>query len=139
MKTMGLALLALLALRCADEVSAVPPRVQEVASPAGANAAEPFLFATKDGVLLSWLEPAGENRFALRFAKHRGGKWSAPVTITERNDLFVNWADFPSIVEDEKGALYAHWLQKSGGDTYSYDVRMATSTDGGRTWGKSFL
>ncbi|HEX8411606.1 MAG TPA: sialidase family protein [Thermoanaerobaculia bacterium] len=145
MKLVTAIVLALLTLRCAEEGNAAGPKTQRkgleaVASPAGANAAEPFLSATRDGVLLSWLEPvAGTDRTALRFARYRGGKWSAPRTIVDRNDLFVNWADFPSIVEDAKGTLFAHWLQKSGASTYSYDVRMATSTDGGATWGKPFL
>jgi hypothetical protein len=114
--------------------------VDALPSPAGAGAAEPFLFATKNGVLLSWLEPApGTDRVALRFATFDGVRWSPPRTIVERNDLFVNWADFPSVVEDAKGALFAHWLQKSGKGTYSYDVMMASSTDGGATWGSPFL
>lgn len=116
------------------------PRIEVIASPAGANAAEPFVSAARDGVLLSWLEPvANTDRTALRFARYRGGRWSEPRTIVDRNDLFVNWADFPSIVEDTKGVLFAHWLQKSGAGTYSYDVRMATSADGGATWSESFL
>lgn len=114
--------------------------IESLPSPAGPNAAEPFLFTTRDGVALSWLEPvAGSDRVALRFATHRNGQWSAPRTIIERNDLFVNWADFPSVVEDANGALFAHWLQKSGSGTYTYDVRMATSKDGGATWRESFL
>jgi len=114
--------------------------VAEVPSPAGANAAEPFLFAGKNGVLLSWLEPVtGTDRTALRFSRFRNGAWDAPRTILERSDLFVNWADFPSIVEDAKGALFVHWLQKSGSATYAYDVWMAASTDDGATWGKPFL
>lgn len=142
--------LVLLTTACADEkrsqdqragsATKVQSAVEPIPSPAGAGAAEPFLFATHDGVLLSWLEPVAEtDRTALRFARYRGGQWSEPRTIVERNDLFVNWADFPSIVEDAKGVLFAHWLQKSGKGTYSYDVRMATSTDGGATWGESFL
>lgn len=133
-KLVTVALLALFALACAKQgVEALP-------SPADAGAAEPFLFAARDGVLLSWLEPvAGTDRVALRFARHREGQWSTPRTIVERNDLFVNWADFPSVVEDAKGTLFAHWLQKSGAGTYAYDVRMATSSDGGATWGASFL
>ncbi len=116
------------------------PDVEEIASPAGADAAEPFLSAARDGVLLSWLEPVpGGKDFALRFARYRDGGWSKPKTIVQRADLFVNWADFPSIVEDEKGTLFAHWLQKSGKGTYAYDVKMATSTDGGATWGTPFL
>ena len=114
--------------------------VTELPSPTGAGAAEPFLFRTRDGVGLSWLEPvAGTDRTALRFSIHRGGQWSAPRTIVDRNDLFVNWADFPSVIEDAKGTLFAHWLQKSGSGTYSYDVRMASSGDGGATWGEPFL
>lgn len=114
--------------------------VEALPSPAGANAAEPFLATTRDGVLLSWLEPVpNTDRVALRFSRYGSGQWTAPRTIVERNDLFVNWADFPSIVEDAHGALFAHWLQKSGAGTYSYDVQMATSTDGGATWSKPFL
>jgi hypothetical protein len=114
--------------------------VEDIAAPAGVGAAEPFLFAARDGVLLSWLEPvAGSDRVALRFARWRAGRWSAPRTIVERNDLVANWADFPSIVEDAKGVLFAHWLQKSGKGVYAYDVRMAISNDDGRTWGKGFL
>jgi hypothetical protein len=131
-------LLALLAAACAEErpVGVLEP----IPAPAGTGAAEPFLFAAKAGVLLSWLEPvAGTDRTALRFARHDGKQWTAPRTIVERNDLFVNWADFPSIVEDARGALFAHWLQKSGRATYAYDVRMAVSTDGGATWGESFV
>ena len=143
MKIVTAVLVALLTLRCAEEGNAAASSretVDVIPSPAGANAAEPFLSATRDGVLLSWLEPvAGSDRMALRFARYRGGRWSAPRTIVERNDVFVNWADFPSIIEDAKGALFAHWLQKSGASTYAYDVRMAASTDGGATWGKPFL
>jgi hypothetical protein len=143
--------LVVLAAACAPEkksaepaAAAAPPKaeatVEAMPSPAGPGAAEPFLYATRDGVLLSWLEPvAGTDRVALRFARHTGSGWSAPQTIIERNDLFVNWADFPSVIEDAKGTLFAHWLQKSGSGTYAYDVRMSASTDGGATWGESFL
>lgn len=114
--------------------------VQRVESPAPEGAAEPFLYASRDGVLLSWLEPVNEaKRFALRFARYADGRWSTPRTIVERDDLFVNWADFPSIVEDSRGTLFAHWLQKSGSGTYAYDVRMAISKDGGATWSQSFV
>lgn len=142
---------ALLAVGCSEETklatldepakSAVKPTetVEAIASPAGPGAAEPFLFATYDSVLLSWLEPvANTDRFALRFARYRGGQWSPAQKVIERNDLFVNWADFPSVIEDAKGTLFAHWLQKSSGGTYSYDVRMATSADG-ITWSEPFL
>ncbi|HEX7831920.1 MAG TPA: sialidase family protein [Thermoanaerobaculia bacterium] len=144
--------LMLLSVSCADETNVASLQqtaegpenadrpVEAIPTPAGAGAAEPFLFATRDGVLLSWLEPVtGTDRTALRFARYRAGQWSASRTIVERNDLVVNWADFPSVVEDAKGTLFAHWLQKSGKDTYSYDVRMSTSRDDGASWGQSFV
>jgi hypothetical protein len=105
--------------------------------PAGAGAAEPCVSSTSSGVLLSWLEPRGE-QVALRFSRLSDRRWSEPRTIAERSDFFVNWADFPSIVSASDGTLFAHWLQKSGSDVYAYDVRMSTSTDGGRTWRPSF-
>jgi hypothetical protein len=143
MKIAPVLILALAA--CTAEAPAPRPQargeagVEELASPAP-EGAQPFLFAGRDSVLLSWLEPIpGGQFFALRFSRYRDGSWSAPKTIVQRDDLFVNWADFPSIVEDEKGTLFAHWLQKSGAGTYAYDVRMATSSDGGSTWSEPFL
>lgn len=154
-KIPGFLLLAFLAAACAGEKNqsaehpkadraATAPKqtqaIEELPTPSGAGAAEPFLYATRDGLLLSWLEPVeGSDRVALRFSRYANGQWSAPRTIVERDDLFVNWADFPSIVEDAKGTVFAHWLQKTGKGTYSYDVQMAASTDGGTTWGKPFL
>src|SRR5687767_3726829 len=85
-----------------------------LAQNAGPGASAPFLSASGNTLLLSWLEPVpNTDRVALRFARMSDGKWSAARTIVERNDFFVNWADFPSIVADGRGVLYAHWLQKS--------------------------
>ena len=44
----------------------------------------------------------------------------------------------PSVVRLADGSLYGHWLQKSGPDTYAYDVRLARSMDDGQTWSPSF-
>lgn len=112
----------------------------EMALPSASGAAQPFVFATKNALLLSWLEPVpNTKRTALRFARFTDGKWSPARTIAERDDFFVNWADFPSLVEDTTGVLFAHWLQRSGGTTYAYDVKLTTSMDGGRTWTTPFL
>ena len=141
MKWILVVMVALTGFRCTESKAAVAKavRLESVPSPAGAGAAQPFLSASRDSLLLSWLEPVAKtDRTALRFSRYRDGQWSPAHTIVERNDLFVNWADFPSIIEDGKGALFAHWLQKSGAGTYSYDVRMATSADG-RKWSEPFL
>lgn len=130
----------ILSLQSRAVIAILLAAVLAIDAPAGPNAAEPFLFATRDGVLLSWLEPvAGTKSTALRFSRWNGRDWTAPRTIVERGDLFVNWADFPSVVEDGSGALFAHWLQKNGPGTFDYDVRMSISTDGGRTWSTPFV
>lgn len=116
--------------------------ITDAGSPAAAGSGEPFLFAGRNGLLMSWLEPVSggkEKEMALRFARWSGGRWSAPRTIAQSTEFFVNWADFPSVVEDATGVLYAHWLQKSGGAVYAYDVRFAISRDGGRTWDARLL
>lgn len=107
----------------------------EIASPAGPGSGEPNLAVDATGrVHLSWLERTGERTFALRYAVRELDAWSTPVTIVERDDLFVNWADFPSIFVGRSGRVTAHWLQRSAGGRYSYDVVIRQSADGGSTW-----
>lgn len=136
------------ALGCAipsdDREPAAPtedvPVATEIASPAAPGSGEPFLHVTEDGsVLLSWIEPDGEAAHRLRFARRDGEEWSDPVTIAAGADWFVNWADFPSLVELPGGDLVAHWLQRTGAGTYAYEVRVARSADGGRTWSEAVV
>ncbi len=106
-------------------------------SPAGDRAAEPFLSTSPDGKLaMSWLERAADSvTVALRLAvQDSTGTWSAPVDVVRARNLFVNWADFPSVVPLADGRLLAHWLQRNGEGRYAYDVRLAQSVDAGRTW-----
>ena len=84
----------------------------EFAAPLGS--AEPNLFAAPahgGRVLLSWHEPTGDERHALRVAMRTPDGWSAPTTVAEDRDFFVNWADFPSVIEEVDGALVVHWLE----------------------------
>jgi hypothetical protein len=114
--------------------------VREVKSPAGAESREPELSAASGGrVILSWVEKAGEKRYALRFAAREAAGWSETRTAAEGENWFVNWADFPSVVALADGSLAAHWLVKSGAGTYAYDVNVARSKDGGRTWGRAVV
>ncbi len=111
--------------------------VTVIDSPARAASGEPNLFADSRGkVYLSWIEAAGEKRHALRFSMWEMGRWTAPGTISEGENWFVNWADFPSLIAASDGTMAAHWLAKSAPDTFAYDVKLSLSTDGGRTWSK---
>lgn len=106
-------------------------------SPAGAGSAQPQLTVSGRGVLLSWIERAGDLA-TLKFSERTGHGWTPARTVASGRDWFVNWADVPSVLRLADDSLYAHWLQKSGPDTYAYDVRLARSTDDGRTWTPSF-
>ena len=117
----------------ADAPPGVGP-VESLASPAAEGSAEPQLAVGADGLVhLAWLEPADSGTHALRVATWRDDSWSAPRTVVRRDDLFVNWADFPSLLPLGDGRLVAHWLQR-GSSRGAYGVRMARSADGGATW-----
>ena len=112
-------------------------KIDPLSSPAGAGSAQPQLSVSRHGVVLSWIERTGADA-TLKFAERTGAAWSAPRTVASGKDWFVNWADVPSVVRLDDGTLAAHWLQKSGADTYAYDVRLSYSKDGGQTWSPSF-
>jgi hypothetical protein len=108
-------------------------RIQPLASQASPGSAQPQLTVSSRGVLLSWIERDGATA-TLKWSERKADGWSAPATVASGADWFVNWADVPSVARLTDGTLAAHWLQKSGSDTYAYDVRVAHSSDDGRTW-----
>ncbi len=106
----------------------------EMPAPVADGSAEPNLAVSPSGrMFLSWVEPA-DSGHALRFAVLDGGGWSAPRTIASGRGWFVNWADFPSLLPLTDSQLVAHWLVRSSGAPYAYDVHVARSSDGGATW-----
>jgi hypothetical protein len=70
----------------------------------------------------------------LRFSVLDRHGWRIPRTIAHGTGWFVNWADFPSVVQLDKETLAAHWLKTSGPETYAYDIALAFSTDAGKSW-----
>jgi hypothetical protein len=126
-------------------VSQISPRseqhrtfqIQPLDTPAAPGSGQPQLSVSHRGVLLSWIERTGDTA-VLKFAERTSTGWSDPRVVASGSDWFVNWADVPSVVRLADDSLYAHWLQKSGPDTYAYDVRLSRSTDDGKTWTPSF-
>ncbi len=106
-------------------------------SPAATDSAQPQLHVSSRGVILSWVERNGPEA-TLKFAEKNGTAWSASKIVASGKDWFVNWADVPSVIRLDDGTLVGHWLQKSGADTYAYDVRLSYSKDDGKTWSPSF-
>jgi hypothetical protein len=115
-----------------------PLRLGPVMTQGAPGSGEPNLFATPDGrVLLSWLEPTADG-YALRVAMRDDEAWHAARTVHQSSQLFVNWADFPSVIERRDGAWVAHWLERVATSTYAYHVRIAVSHDRGASWSPPF-
>lgn len=114
--------------------------VEGVESPAGDGSRFPNLAGGGEAIVMSWLQPGRDGDYALRYARwvdRRLGAprgWSEPRSVAAGADWFVNWADFPSVVPASDHVWAAHWLQQKPGDVYSYDVRIAVSRNGGRSW-----
>jgi hypothetical protein len=90
---------------------------------------------TFDGrILMSWVEKVGEKRYALKFSTRDQNGWTPARTVSEGENWFINWADFPSVIALRDGSLAAHWLVKSGPNTYAYDVNISRSNNDGQTW-----
>ena len=119
----------------ASTSSELPLPIQPASSPTDGDIREPELNPGDDGrIILSWVERVAEKRYALRLSLRDVNGWSEPRTVAEGENWFVNWADFPSAIVLRDGSLAAHWLVKRGKATYAYDVNIARSTDGGKTW-----
>lgn len=106
-------------------------------SPAPEGSAQPQLAVGPDGTTyLTWLEKSGpgQHRFRLSTLPRGGAEWSSPSTIQEGPGFFANWADVPALAVGPGGLIAAHWLQIVGPGKYSYDVKVRTSRDGGKTW-----
>lgn len=107
--------------------------IEPLPSPATGESGQPQLSVSDRGVILSWIERAGETA-TLKLATRTKDGWSEARPVASGGNWFVNWADVPSVIRLTDGALAAHWLQKSGAGTYAYDVRLSFSKDDGRTW-----
>ncbi len=128
-------------LDAADEAAVEPqaPRsgeliAEDLASPAGVGSSLPYLVAGAAGeVYLSWVEPLEGGADVVRFSALKDQGWSAPIDLVRGTDLFLNWADFPSLTVSASGALIAHWLRQ-GSDPHGYNAEFSISTDQGKTW-----
>lgn len=134
-----LSIYSFLLFSCSNEKAESPLVVSLENSPVGSQSAEPFLFTDKKGITyLSWIEKK-DSVHQFKYATTQTGNWSKPILIAESNNWFVNWADYPMIASDGEQNLISHVLSKSGPGTFSYDVKMFTSNDGGKDWSNSFV
>jgi hypothetical protein len=118
----------------ADKPADITRTPLAIESPADSTSAGPYLFTDKNGIVyLSWIAKEGQNS-TLKYSSLQNEKWSEPAVIATGNDWFVNWADYPVIATDGGNNMISHFLQKSEKGTYTYDVKVITSNDQGKSW-----
>ncbi|AVP99537.1 hypothetical protein C7S18_21210 [Ahniella affigens] len=99
------------------------------------GSALPSVATVRGGFVLTTQQRDGSDA-QLTFAElDRDGNMRRRGTIAEGRNWFVNWADFPSLVETDDGDWVSFFLAKSDpNQPYAYDVRLVRSKDRGQTW-----
>ena len=131
-----LALLGFSGLFLASCTSATPPvvAVQDIPFPGGEGTSLPSLSSDGNTLILSWVATPTDSLAQFHFASlGADGKWSSPEQVAEGSNWFVNWADYPALVQN-KGSLLAYHLQKSSPGKFSYDILMHALPKGQTTW-----
>ena len=97
-------------------------QLEHLPSPAPSNSSLSRVTANESGeIYLSWVSQDTEQA-TLAFSRLSSEGWDTPKVISQGNNWFVNWADFPALSVDSSG-MVAHWLQISAQGTYDYDIR----------------
>ncbi|MBT8309564.1 MAG: exo-alpha-sialidase [Flavobacteriaceae bacterium] len=111
-------------------------------NPGSTAGSEPNLHVSENGTIyLSWIQAKEKEKSKLFLSKliEHDLTWAEPKLISEGDDWFVNWADFPSITSFGNSSLAAHYLAKSATGTYDYNVNITISNDDGNTWNTSLI
>ncbi len=106
-------------------------KVTPAASPAGPGSSQANWSVTQDGKpLLSWVEPAKDGSFALRYSSWTGTAWSEPRTIAAHRKFFHHPAEVPGMVALSGGTLLAHWIEQTSASSEAEFVYVSSSRDG---------
>lgn len=127
--------LVLCLIACKDETqveNSVPLTPIVLVNPSSGSSGMSRMFAAPDGLYMSWVEQT-DSLAILKYAVYNQEQWDTPKIIAQGTDWFVNWADFPAIAVN-KGNIFAHYLQKSAPDTYTYDIQYKVYNAENKVW-----
>jgi len=120
----------------APQEAAVLSDPTPIENPSDPASGMPGLSVGTDGrVHMSWVEPTESGHRVAAATLSPDGSWSEPTAAVDADDLFVNWADFPSVIELSDGGLAGHWLQSLGEAGLAYGVKVSR-TDPAGYWGE---
>ena len=132
-------LIVAFALTGCERTPPEPLTFTEISSPTGEGSAQQRLSVGGAGaVVLSWLEPSAED-YALKYSILDADGWGEARTVVTGDNLFVSWADTPSVVQISEDAWAAHWGVFQADSYFAFDAVVAFSADGGSTWQEPFL
>jgi|TARA_B110000879_G_scaffold139675_1_gene181944 hypothetical protein len=131
-----IAALVVTLLTCSLDVvsgAAAQTQLQNLPSPAPSNSSLSRVVANESGeIYLSWVtQNAGQATLAYSRLSSEG--WNTPKEISQGDNWFINWADFPALSVDSRG-MVAHWLQISAQGTYDYDIRARFYSRDSQAW-----
>ena len=106
-------------------------------NPSAGNSSLPRLFGTEKQLFMSWVEQK-DSVSALYFSTLENGKWTKPFEVNSGNDWFINWADFPTIAENN-GNILISYLQNPANGKYTYDVKVNLFSTETQAWKKDIL
>ena len=141
MKSFRSRLLALSLVVCActptDRVITGLGELNELTPPPTEGGIWPALSTQGDRVVLSWQESDETDQWFVKTATFEDDRWTAARDVAHSRDdakFFVNWADFAAVWPVGDNDLMAHWLVRGTRGRYDYGIRVAKSSDAGRTW-----
>ena len=107
--------------------------VHSISFPGATKSELPHLTTNHGNLMLSWATRLNDSTTQLNYSTLKDQKWDTPKTILTGTNWFVNWADYPSITENN-GTLISHFLKKSSEETFSYDIKLNILPKGATDW-----
>src|SRR5581483_11672773 len=81
-------------------------------NPSAKGSVQPNWSVSPDGSpVLSWIEPAADGSYSLRYAVRNGSKWSEPRTVAAHRHFFRQPAEIPEVMAIGPGQWMAHWVE----------------------------
>jgi hypothetical protein len=121
----------LLILLVAGSAFGQTSKVDPTPNPAAPGSSQVNWSLAPDGSpLLSWVEPAKDGSFALRYAVRHGNQWSDVRTVAAHRKFFHHPAELPEVIALSGGSLIAHWIEVPSESSEAEFLYVSASRDG---------